>query len=367
MEPALRDQIVATTIALMAFESTAERPDQLSAVLDYVDDQLSGQAGVHRRRYERNGAPSLMVTLRDTQTPAVILNAHLDVVPARAEQFHASVRQGRIHGRGSQDMKGAAAVYLHLVQACASWPSPPDIGVQFVTDEEIGGLDGTRLLLEAGWRCGLFIAGEPTDLRICHAQKGMMRLDVIIPGAPAHGSRPWAGRNAIAGLRDGLIALERRFPTPHEAAWQTTVVPTIVAGGNAENRLPESVRLRLDIRHIAADTPAAIIAGVRDAFPGAEVHGAPIAGGLLDTDPAHPALATLAAAIRDVSGQPAGFFREHYGSDARFYSDAGIPAVCFGPVGDGLHSDDEWVDIDSLMQFYDITQRHMLHYTSEES
>ncbi|MBU6334650.1 MAG: M20 family metallopeptidase [Chloroflexi bacterium] len=367
MEPALRERIVATTVALMAFESTADRPDQLAAVLDYVDDQLTGQAGLHRRRYERNGAPSLMVTLHDTQAPAIILNAHLDVVPARAEQFRASVRQGRIYGRGSQDMKGSAAVYLHLLQACATLASPPDIGVQFVTDEEIGGLDGTRLLLEAGWRCGLFVAGEPTDLQICHAQKGMMRLDVIIPGAPAHGSRPWAGRNPIAGLRDGLVALERRFPTPREAAWQTTVVPTIVTGGNAENRLPERVRLRLDIRHIAADTPAAIIAGVRDAFPGAEVLGAPIAGGLLDTDPAHPMLAPLTAAITGVTGQPTRFVREHYGSDARFYSDAGIPAVCFGPVGDGLHSDDEWVDIDSLMQFFAITRRHVLHTTSEES
>ena len=51
MEPALRERIVATTVALMAFESTADRPDQLAAVLDYVDDQLTGQSGLHRRRY----------------------------------------------------------------------------------------------------------------------------------------------------------------------------------------------------------------------------------------------------------------------------------------------------------------------------
>ena len=340
MEPALRERIVATTVALMAFESTADRPDQLAAVLDYVDDQLTGQSGLHRRRYERNGAPSLMVTLRDTQTPAIILNAHLDVVPARAEQFRASVRQGRIYGRGSQDMKGSAAVYLHLLQACAA--SPPDIGVQFVTDEEIGGLDGTRLLLEAGWRCGLFVAGEPTDLQICHAQKGMMRLDVIIPGAPAHGSRPWAGRNPIAGLRDGLVALERRFPTPREAAWQTTVVPTIVTGGDAENRLPERVRLRLDIRHIAADTPAAIIAGVRDAFPGAEVLGAPIAGGLLDTDPSHPLIAKFGA----VGGRPAG---AAWFCDAAIFCAHGMPAVAAGPGSIAqAHTEDEFIEVAEL-------------------
>ena len=205
---------------------------------------------------------------------------------------------------------------------------------------------------------------EPDQTRVCgvdEAGRGPLAGPVFAAAVILNPARP------IAGLRDGLVALERRFPTPREAAWQTTVVPTIVTGGDAENRLPERVRLRLDIRHIAADTPAAIIAGVRDAFPGAEVLGAPIAGGLLDTDPSHPMLAPLMAAITGVTGQPTRFMREHYGSDARFYSDAGMPAVCFGPVGDGLHSDDEWVDIDSLMQFFAITRRHVLHDTSEES
>ncbi|HMO59172.1 MAG TPA: M20/M25/M40 family metallo-hydrolase [Roseiflexaceae bacterium] len=357
MTETLRAELVDLTTRLMAFESIEARPDQLTAVIDYAEAYIRTSPGVFVHRVERNRRPSLMVTLRDTHTPAVIYNAHLDVVPARPDQYIAQVRDGRIYGRGSQDMKGAAAVYLRLLRDLAALDTPPDVGFQFVSDEEIGGLDGTGLLLEQGWRCGLFVAGEPTDLQICYAQKGIMRVDIVVPGRPAHGSRPWEGRNAIATLRDGLIALEQRFPTPDEPAWMTTVVPTIVSGGTAENRLPEEVRLRLDIRFIAEDSPTMIIAALHDCFPQAAIIGDPIEGGLLNTDIHNPAVQQLATTVADVTGTPAGFYREHYGSDARFYSDAGIPSVCCGPTGAGLHSDEEWVDIASLVQFYAISRR----------
>ncbi len=74
-----------------------------------------------------------------------------------------------------------------------------------------------------------------------------MWVELRLQGQPAHGSRPWDGRNALALLREGLAAMERRFPTPDEAAWVTTVVPTVVQGGEAGNRLPEAITM--DARH----------------------------------------------------------------------------------------------------------------------
>ena len=62
--------------------------------------------------------------------------------------------------------------------------------------------------------------------------------------------------------------------------------------------------------------------------------------------------AGMAVTVQCGAGVPAGFRDEHFGSDARFYSELEIPAVCFGPIGAGLHSHDEWVDIVSLEQFY---------------
>jgi succinyl-diaminopimelate desuccinylase len=284
-----------------------------------------------------------------------MLNGHLDVVAAHEHQFDPQVRDSRIYGRGTQDMKGSVAVLMRLLKDLAARDVRPDVGVQFVSDEEIGGMDGTeRLLLEEDWRCGFFIAAEPTDFRICYEQKGGVWIKLRIPGEPAHASRPWSGRNPHADLGQGLHALFARFPTPTEEAWATTVTPTVIsAASRSTNQVPAYIDLNIDIRRIAADDPAVLLDAVQDCFPTAVVEKHRLVNPLM-TDTSAAPVQRLADTIAQVRGTPASTYREHFGSDARFYSTAGIPAVCFGPVGAGLHSDEEWVDIDSLVELYEI-------------
>ncbi|KPV53584.1 peptidase M20 [Kouleothrix aurantiaca] len=354
-DQSLRDDLVRLTSELIAIPSTDDRPDQLQAVIDYAERYAQALPGVFVHRVEYEGKPSLIATLRDTRAPKFMLNAHLDVVAARPEQFNPTVRDGRIYGRASQDMKGSGAVLLRLLRDLAAQPAPPDVGFMFVSDEEIGGERGTGYLAEQGWSCQFFLAAEPTDMQICYAQKGVLWVEATLPGKPAHGSRPWDGTNAIATLRDGLVALEQRFPTPDEPAWLTTVVPTVVQGGATSNRLPEDVHIIFDVRHVPDEQPDQIIAAMQECFDGPVrlVRG----GSPLNTNPADSFVQQLAAAYQAVSGQPALLYREHFASDARFYSDLRIPAVCFGPVGAGLHSDEEWVSIDSLVELYHVLAR----------
>ena len=355
-DQALHSELVQLTCDLIAIPSTADQPAQLQAVIDYAERYAQAIPGVRIQRFEWAGKPSLVVTLRDTKSPAVMLNAHLDVVPGRPEQFVPEVRGGRIYGRASQDMKGSGAVLLRLIRDLATLPTPPDVGFMFVSDEEIGGENGSGELLRAGWGCGFFLAAEPTDLDICFAQKGCMWVEIHLRGQPAHGSRPWEGLNAFVALQEGMAAMARRYPTPDEAAWLTTVVPTIVHGGEAGNRLPESLVLTLDIRHIPDERPEQIIAALQSCYPAGEVRllrsGVPLA-----SDPHDVQIARLAACAEAVIGHAPQLYREHFASDARFYSDIGVPSVCFGPVGAGLHSDEEWVEIDSLVQLYQVLRR----------
>jgi succinyl-diaminopimelate desuccinylase len=353
----LRDELISLTGELIAIPSTADQPDQLQAVIDYAERYARAVPGVAVHRAESQGKPSLIVTLRETHAPAVMLNAHLDVVPARPEQFQPIVRDGRIYGRASQDMKGSGAVLLRLLKDLAVLPEPPDVGFMFVSDEEIGGVHGTGYLARQGWGCGFFLAAEPTDMQICYAQKGVLWIEAELPGKPAHGSRPWDGENALAALRDGLAALERRYPTPDEPAWITTAVPTIVEGGSSHNRLPEKVTLTLDVRYVPEEQPEEVLAALRECFPGGEVRAVLPPFTPLATNPDDADVRRLAECVAAVTGRSARLYREHFASDARYYSDLRIPAVCLGPVGAGLHSDDEWVEIDSLVQLYEVLRR----------
>lgn len=353
MTDLLRDELTALTCDLVRFESVASRPDQLSAVIDYVESYLATIPNIAVERSAAGEKPAIVATLRPTRAPRVMLNGHLDVVVGHPAQFAPAVRDGRIYGRGSQDMKGSVAVMLRLLKDLAALPEPPDVGFQFVTDEEIGGFEGTRRLLEdEGWRCEVLLCLEPTDMGICYAHKGSMWAELLLPGSPAHGSRPWAGHNPVGDLVTGMQALAQIYPTLEAEAWRTTVTPTeIQVGGGSRNQVPGSARLTFDVRYVPEDSADQIVANLQHCFPTAQVVERRSNDGL-HTDPEHPEVIRLAEIIEGRIGHEPRFYREHFATDARFYSHAGIPAVCVGPVGAGLHSDEEWVAIDSLVDLY---------------
>jgi succinyl-diaminopimelate desuccinylase len=348
-------ELTRLTCDLIRFETIADRPDQLQAAIDYVATYLANIPKVHLERSSANDKPALVVTLQPTRSPRLMINGHLDVVVGQANQFIPEVRDGRIYGRGSQDMKGSIAVMMRLIRDLAQRPQPPDIGFQFVTDEEIGGRQGTGRLRDEGWRCDFMLCLEPTDLGIMFEHKGGMWAQLRIPGRAAHGSRPWEGDNPIYRLTRGIQTIHERYPPPvGPNDWHTSVTPTeIRVGAGSRNQVPAEALVTFDIRWTADTTPEAIQADLAVAFPDAEFVSVMASAGLR-TDPEHPDVERIADIIERHTGQSPRFYREHFATDARYYSHIGVPAICLGPIGAGLHSAEEWVDIASLTTLYHI-------------
>ena len=357
MPNSLREDLLNLTSDLIRIPSTADEPSQLTAVIAYARRYLEATPGIFLYTSEEGGKPTLTATLHDTRQPKVLLNGHLDVVGGNHEQFNPTVRDGKLYGRGSQDMKGSCAVLLRLLRDLAQEENPPNVGIQLVTDEEIGGEDGTKLLLDKGWLCDFFLAAEPTNLQICYEQKGIIWAKLVLPGVPAHGSRPWDGQNPFVALGKGLTVLHEQFPPPALPTWVSTVTPTLIAtSGKASNQIPAELSLTLDLRYIPEDNPEQLLAKVTACFPGAELGEWRKAAPLV-TAVENPYLQALVATTEQVTQKQVTCYREHFGSDARFYSQAGIGAICFGPVGAGLHGDQEWVEIESLPYFYTILNK----------
>lgn len=354
MDASLRDELTRLTADLIRFQSVATQPAQVAAAADYIGAYLATIPDLHVERSERNGVPSLVATLHDTRRPSVMLNGHFDVVAAKPEMFVPRVENGRIYGRGSQDMKGSLAVMLCLLRDLAQQSPRPDVGVQFVGDEEVGGKHGTERLVAEGWGCDFCITTEPTDLRICYQQKGAMWLSLRLLGSPTHASRPWSGTNPAYAYARGLVALAEHFPPPSSEVWRTTATPTIVnSGGNSPNQVAAALDFTIDVRYTADNTPEQLLALVQQCFPGVEIVVAKHSDGLhVAAD--HPAVQRLAEIAAKQRGLPTDLYREHYGSDARFFTQQGMAAVCLGPAGHGLHSDNEWVEVDSMLELYAI-------------
>lgn len=349
----IQEDLIDLTQDLVMIRSVSDDAAGRTAVIDYIERFCTNIPGVVVQRFEANGFPSLVAAFDDQPHKALVFNAHVDVVPARDDQFRPFVSDGRIYGRGAQDMKGAAAAFLLLLKDLAARKLTPSVAWQFVTDEEIGGQDGVGYLLNNGYTADFFIAGEPTDLKIVNRAKGIMWVTVQRAGNPAHGSRPWDGENPLVPIAAGIGKLFDRYPIPEAAIWRTTITPSALHSGDAHNRVPVDALLKLDIRYIPDESPNEILNFVQSCFPGAEVS-AGHCGSPLNTEQGNTEVAKLVQALEAVAGQRAEFRDEHFGSDARFYSEHGIAAVCFGPHGAGLHSHEEWVDIASLETFYNV-------------
>lgn len=336
--------------ALVAVPSVSDDAAACARILEVVERQVGD--GLHRERIEQEGVQSLVFSTHPTRHAEVVLNAHLDVVPARPEQFVMRHTAERVLGRGVYDMKGAAAVYVNLLRELAAMPPArrPRLQVQFVTDEEVGGARGARILLREGFRGEVFIAGEPTNLDVCHRAKGIVWLTVRIAGQPGHAAMPWQSNNPVHAVVEGLERVRKRWPHPEAEVWATTASVTGLRAGEAHNRIPQEAHVDLDIRRVPDDSAEEIVDFVRDAFAGAEVT-IKQQGATLDTAADTPWIARLLDAQEAALGRRPRLYGEHFGSDARFYSEAGVPAFCWGPRGGGMHADDEWLDVPGLFDY----------------
>ena len=155
---------LARACELLAIPSTSERPGELRRALDYVLNFVG--PGFTVERFESGGKPSALVypgtERRDFD---VILNAHLDVVPAPPAQFRPRRDEDRLYARGAQDMKVSGLLAAQVFRELAAGLRYP-VALQLVTDEEVSGRDGTLHQLERGVRGRFVIVGESSGLRI---------------------------------------------------------------------------------------------------------------------------------------------------------------------------------------------------------
>jgi succinyl-diaminopimelate desuccinylase len=341
---------------LIAIRSTADRPGELRRALDFVLDRVG--PGFTVERFESNGKPSALVYATRTRPHfRVILNAHLDVVPAPPEQFRARRDGDRLYGRGAQDMKVAALVLAEVFRRhAANLPYP--LGLQLVTDEEVGGFDGTAHQIERGVTGDFVLIGEQSGLRVVAESKGLLQVRLIARGNAAHAAYPWLGDNALLTLIAAVGGLLDRYPVPAAEDWVTTVnLARIETANTAVNQVPAEATARLDIRYPPEDGD---LHGRDREQVAAYLRG--LAGGRVDVlidslAPPHRADPDC----REVRLLRRGdLLRKHGAADARFYSARGVNAVIFGPGGAGQHGPDEYADL-STVRPYDDAVTAFLH------
>ncbi len=355
------EQILALSKQLISFPSTKDNTGVLFDVLDYAKGYLSGFS---IEEFTKNNTPSILVhnQKKGEKHFKIILNAHLDVVAGTKEQFVPFIKSDRLYGRGAIDMKSAAAVELLVFKEVAS-QVPYPLALQLVTDEEIGGYFGTKHQINQGVRADFTIAGEPTDFGINNQAKGIVWAKISTIGKTGHGAYVWNGENALWKINQILNRIKKAFPLPKKVAWKTTLNLARVETSNVTfNKIPDAAEAWVDIRFIPHDSQT-VIPELQKAI------GKEGTLELLENEPAqftdqqNQFVKQLKQSVKKITGKTAKTIVKHGGSDIRHFNGVGCDGVTFGPTGVGLHSDEEWVSLESLSTYYRVLYEYLTHLT----
>jgi succinyl-diaminopimelate desuccinylase len=332
---------------LIAYDSS--NADGVKLCAGFVKGWLEARE-IETRQLEVRGLPVLVADVGPADAPmTVLLHGHLDVVPARPEQFEPAVEGDRLIGRGAYDMKGAVAA---LLLALADLRNQDAVRVRLgvVPDEESEEESdrGGDVLVEEGFIGDFAITGEPTNMHIGVAAKGVIAMRIEVTGRAAHGATPWLGENAILRAIEVFHRIES-LPFASESS-ELFDRPSInlgrILGGDALNKVPDLAVIDVDVRHLPEQDPAEIVDQVRG-LPGANVISTFRRAPAMVDPRSRFVIALCEAAARNHSEGVTSVGRDG-ASDAVSFLRAGVPAVEFGPVGDGHHGPDEWVSVPSL-------------------
>ena len=310
-----------------------------------------------------DGRSNLILTIRNgSDRPLVHFNGHMDTVAVDGmtiDPFGGEVRDGRLWGRGSADMKGPLACMLtaalHLRDAPETWQGTLSIGC--MVDEETR-FRGVQRMVEDFEPPDYAIVGEPTSLGVVRGCKGVLRFAVRTRGRAAHSSRPTEGRNAIAGMARIIPALDDFFRDELARTARPEFGPStgsigLIEGGAGVNIVPEECRIQVDVRLLPGQDWRAVMDRVQalcaEAVAGLDgidctVEPPHLIDSGLELPPDHE---LVGKALQATATEKSSIV--FYGCDGSKIAAKGVPTIILGP-GDiaQAHTADEFIELEQL-------------------
>lgn len=357
---------------LISFNTVSDRSNL--GLIAFVETYLAEHGITSTRVPDDTGTKAaLHARAGPSEDGGVVLSAHTDVVPVAGQAwsqdpFAAWVSDGKLYGRGSADMKGFAATVLAKVPDFVAADLKRPIHIALSYDEEVGCFGAPPLvrdMLDNGPRPGFAIVGEPTNMKVVTAHKGIAVYKTTIKGHPAHSSQLHRGVSAISAAAkliswlDARTAENKANADPHcpfEPPY-TTLHSGVIKGGEAHNITAQHCEFATDFRLLPGDSKEAWLTAYRtfierDVLPDMLA----ISG---DCKISVEELAYVPGLSEEVDGQAETEVRGLTGDNARhvvvyateggIFQEHGVSTVVCGPGSiDQAHQADEFIELVEL-------------------
>jgi acetylornithine deacetylase/succinyl-diaminopimelate desuccinylase family protein len=388
----LRDDVVEYTRSMVRIRSENPPGDE-TEISDHVSELLASLGFDVEQVEPKPKRVNTLGLLEGTGGGGSLLwNGHYDTVPVgnldywTVDPFGGKVKDGRIYGRGTGDMKGAIASAMVATKALANLGLrlKGDLRVHAVADEEFFGRYGTKHLCVNGYVRGVdaAIVGEASTregvVMARPAVRGRTLVNIRVKGRSAHSSRPEAGVNAVLKMSKVLLAIDgTEFSYPrHPILPDPTMAPgTTIRGGTKDNVIPEDCEAVCDVRTVPGMDPGQVLRDIRavvdrlkadDPELDAAVE-SPLSKPPSEIPVDHPLYRSADRATRRVMGYGLEPLGASGSNDTSYLTNlAGVPAMAFGPGGGNAHAPDEWADVETLVAFAKIYGLMMLDICGHE-
>lgn len=344
---------------LISFKTISGDFNENKKALSWIKNEVKNLP-VYTKEFNSNNFPSLIITTQQTIRPIIWLAAHIDVADGTDEMFNATIKNGKLYGRGVFDMKYAIASYLKILTSLNKELYRYNFGIMITSDEEIDGKNGTKFLLDKGLSSNIcFLPDSGENWQRENGSKGLWCFKITSRGKFAHPSAPWLGVNAAENLIEFLAEIKKMFiikPGTKPHYLHNTININEINTGKTGDVIPDYAEALVDIFFTSNEEYKKISSLVTEKmkkFPQMKISTFRLA----DSFKMQPnnKYADLFYDIADekFNIKHKTFFSNGI-SDARFFVKKGIYAIGTRPKGGNHHSNNEWIDLNDLNKFHTV-------------
>jgi acetylornithine deacetylase len=361
---------------LVGFDTTSR--DSNLGLIEWVRDWLKGFGVESRLTYDESGKKAnLFATIRQGARPGIVLSGHTDVVPVDGQAwdtdpFVATLKDDRIYGRGSADMKSYLACALAMTPRFLAADLKYPVHFALSYDEELGCM-GVRGLIadlaQAGIRPAGCIIGEPTGMQAVVAHKGKRAYRCCFRGREAHSALTPHGVNAIEYAAKLVVYIRHMAERMRDCETRdngfdvpfTTLQTGVIRGGTAGNIVPRDCEVHFEFRYLPGVDPEALESEIKayaervllpemrsvdpETFISFETK-AEIPG----LDPAlERAEQDRVTALAQALARNPSIAKVAYATEAGLFQRAGIPSIICGPGSiEQAHKPNEFIALEQI-------------------
>ncbi|MBR2299886.1 MAG: M20 family metallopeptidase [Alphaproteobacteria bacterium] len=354
---------------LISFKTITGNAEQIDACLSYIERLLKPTGAVVEICRHENASPVIFAKNTQTEHFDVLVLGHLDVVPADDKMFEPYLKDGKLYGRGTLDMKSFAAVAVNSMSQVMKENLPLKFGFVLSTDEEEGSKSLEEFLknhpnLKADIVLDNDVGGD--IYKIVTRCKNPVYVKLKAKGSAAHGSTPWEALDANEQLFKTWQNIRKMYPAfdlktgKPKDVWIDTLHFATIEGGKVSNIISDEATALLDFRLTEKSSVQDLkqkLSGLMEEGVSFEVtyQSIPVV-----VDEQNPVLLAYKKLAEDVLEKTIEFEYMGGATDARSLYERGATVIMHSGTGKGMHAKGEYVELKSVEQIADIQMKFLL-------